>query len=128
MEGGLCHFHANPDKAVELGRIGGRSHRRAPAGAEVALASAPTRRELLETGTQVLADVLADKRDPRVASGVASLLNCLLKATDMTDLEKDLAEMKQQVAALKESVAKNGNAEPSPDSDETDEPDDPTEA
>lgn len=23
-EGGLCFFHANPDKAAELGRIGGR--------------------------------------------------------------------------------------------------------
>lgn len=25
--GGLCFFHANPDKASELGRIGGRSNR-----------------------------------------------------------------------------------------------------
>ena len=24
-EGGLCFFHANPDKASELGRIGGRN-------------------------------------------------------------------------------------------------------
>jgi hypothetical protein len=28
-EGGLCFFHANPDKASELGRIGGRGNRRA---------------------------------------------------------------------------------------------------
>jgi len=28
--GGLC-FHANPDKASELGRIGGRKNRHAPA-------------------------------------------------------------------------------------------------
>ena len=27
MEGGLCYFHANPDKAAELGRNGGR-HRK----------------------------------------------------------------------------------------------------
>ena len=27
-EGGLCYFHANPNRAVELGRLGGRkSHR-----------------------------------------------------------------------------------------------------
>jgi len=25
-EGGLCFFHANPNKAVELGRIGGRKN------------------------------------------------------------------------------------------------------
>ena len=24
MEGGLCYFHANPDKATELGQRGGR--------------------------------------------------------------------------------------------------------
>ena len=24
MEGGLCYFHANPNKAAELGRNGGR--------------------------------------------------------------------------------------------------------
>lgn len=28
MEGGLCFFHANPNKAAELGRIGGQSKRR----------------------------------------------------------------------------------------------------
>jgi hypothetical protein len=27
--GGLCFFHANPDKASELGRIGGRNKRHA---------------------------------------------------------------------------------------------------
>jgi len=27
--GGLCFFHANPDKASELGRIGGQKNRRA---------------------------------------------------------------------------------------------------
>jgi hypothetical protein len=26
-KGGLCYFHANPNKASELGRIGGRSNR-----------------------------------------------------------------------------------------------------
>jgi len=140
MAGGLCYFHANPKKAVELGRKGGRSNRHAPAGAEVALASAPTRRALLETGTQVLADVLSDKRDPRVASGVAPLLNFLLRAADTTDLEKSLAEMRQRLAELTENIANNRNAAPSPESDEPDkadetdkadepdEPDEPTEA
>jgi hypothetical protein len=30
-EGGLCFFHANPDKASELGRIGGRGNATLPA-------------------------------------------------------------------------------------------------
>jgi len=29
LKGGLCFFHANPNKASELGRIGGRSKRHA---------------------------------------------------------------------------------------------------
>ncbi len=125
MDGGLCHFHANPDKAVELGRKGGRSNRHPSAGADVAMASAPTRRALLETGTQVLADVLSDKRDPRVASGVAPLLSVLLRGTDTADLEKSLAEIKQQVAELKESAANKRDAAPTPDLDEPDDPEDP---
>jgi hypothetical protein len=29
MENGLCYFHANPDKAAELGRNGGRRRKHA---------------------------------------------------------------------------------------------------
>jgi len=29
-EGGLCFFHANPNKAAELGRVGGRKSRYPP--------------------------------------------------------------------------------------------------
>ena len=83
---------------------------------------------------------ISDKRDPRVASGVAPLLNFLLRAADTTDLEKSLAEMRQRLAELTENIANNRNAAPSPESDEPDkadetdkadepdEPDEPTEA
>ena len=55
---------------------------------------------MLETGAQVVADVLSGKRDLRVASGLAPLLNVLLRAIDTTDLERGLAQMKKQLASL----------------------------
>ena len=59
MEGGLCYFHANPDKAAELGRNGGR--RRKPTYQQATKqitppeSAADVRRMLAETMAEVKA-------------------------------------------------------------------------
>jgi hypothetical protein len=61
MEGGLCYFHANPDKAAELGRNGGRRRKHTYEQATEQIAppesAADVRRMLAET----MADVKAGK-------------------------------------------------------------------
>jgi len=59
MEGGLCYFHANPDKAAELGRNGGRRRQHSYEQASETVAppesAADVRRMLAETMSEVKA-------------------------------------------------------------------------
>jgi len=80
MEGGLCYFHANPDKAAELGRNGGRhrKHTYEQGTKDIAppASAADVKRMLAET----MAEVKAGKMDPKVASTVAYIATVLLLA------------------------------------------------
>ena len=79
-EGGLCYFHANPDKAVELGRSGGlRRHHTFEQPKEPAAppeSAADVRRLLAET----MVEVKAGRMDPKVANTVAYVGTVLLRA------------------------------------------------
>ena len=67
-EGGLCYFHANPDKAVELGRSGGlrRQHTFEQPTEQIAPpeSAADVRRML----AKVMADIRAGKMDPELGT------------------------------------------------------------
>src|SRR5215469_9038603 len=80
MEGGLCYFHANPDKAAELGRNGGqrRKHTYEQSSEPVAPPESPAdvKRMLAET----MAEVKAGKMDPKVDNTIAYLATVLLRA------------------------------------------------
>jgi len=79
-EGGLCYFHANPDKAAELGRNGGRrrkhTYEQSTEHIAVPASAADVRRMLAET----MAEVKAGKMDPKVANTIAYLATVLLRA------------------------------------------------
>ena len=79
-EGGLCYFHANPNKAAELGRNGGRRRKHTYEQATEQIAppesAADVRRMLAET----MADVKAGRMDPKVANTVAYVGTVLLRA------------------------------------------------
>ncbi len=72
-EGGLCFFHANPNKAIELGRIGGTKSGRIPVGTEP-LPNLDSSMAVRDTVTRLIADVYAGKLHPRIASGLAPLM------------------------------------------------------
>jgi len=101
--GGLCFFHANPNKASELGRIGGRSKRYA-AGEELdplpSLDDAPGVRN---TVTRLIAEIYAGKIPPRIAAGLAPLMSLQLRAIETTNLER-LAELEKRLAETEEKL------------------------
>ena len=80
MEGGLCYFHANPDKAAELGRKGGLRDRHTYEQSNEPVAppesAADVRRMLAET----MAEVKAGRMDPKVANTAAYVATVLLRA------------------------------------------------
>src|SRR5271154_4030437 len=89
--GGLCFFHANPDKASELGRIGGRGNRRAAGENQDPLPTLDNAIAVRDTVARLIAEVYAGTMNPRVAAGLAPLLNLQLRAIETTDFERRLA-------------------------------------
>lgn len=99
---GLCFFHANPEKAAELGRIGGRSNRRVVAEGGDPLPTLDNAIAFRDAVGRVFVDVLAGKIHPKVAAVLPPLLNLLLHGIHTADLE-GLAKLEQGLAKLKQS-------------------------
>ncbi len=94
--GGLCFFHANPDKAHALGQIGGRKNRsqllEPPAAGPL---SAADLRDIL---VEAIRDVRSKKITPRTAGALSQLCNSLHRILPATDLEARLARLERQLA------------------------------
>jgi len=108
--GGLCFFHANPNKASELGRLGGKNKR--PTGAQSAdlLPKLDKASAIQEAVDRLVADVYAGKVQPRVATGLASLLSLQLRAIETTNLERRLEKVERLLS--KAEKAQPGQAQP----------------
>jgi hypothetical protein len=74
-ESGLCFLHANPDKASELGRIGGRTNRHRVVEAGATLPKSNTGIAVQETIDRVIEDVYSGKLDPSRAAVICQALN-----------------------------------------------------
>jgi len=94
-ESGLCFFHGNPNKARELGRIGGRKNRHAVPEATAAPPLLDTALAVRQTNARLIEDVISGRISPRIASGLAALLSLQLRAIETTDLERRLAKLEQ---------------------------------
>jgi|SRR5579862_37424 len=94
-DGGLCFFHANPDKASELGRIGGRSKHRVVPGTFETLPSLNSVMGVRQTADRLIADVYAGRLHPRIAASLAPLLNLQLRAIQATELEERLSKLEK---------------------------------
>jgi len=97
-EGGFCYFHADPDRAAELGRLGGRSHRRGIAEGVDPLPRLDSAKAVQETLDRLVPDVYSGRLPPRVASSLATLLSLQLRAIETTGIERRLAEVEKQLA------------------------------
>jgi hypothetical protein len=112
-EGGLCFFHANPNKAAELGRIGGRSNRHAVAEGGDPLPPLDTTVAVRDRGNRLFDDVNAGKIHPRVAAVLVSLLSLQMRAIYTADLEQRVAKLEQQL-----ELRDGGSHEPAAASDQ----------
>jgi len=83
--GGLCFFHANPNKPAELGRIGG-TKKGSTVDASATELSVGTASAVRDLGARLIADILAGRMNPRTASGLAPLMSLQLRAIEVADL------------------------------------------
>jgi hypothetical protein len=97
MEGGLCFFHANPNKASELGRIGGRRNRSAVQ-EHHSLPNLDSALAVRQTVARLVEEVYTGELHPRIATGLAPLLNLQLRAIESSDLELRLERIEKLLA------------------------------
>lgn len=90
----LCALHADPNRASELGRMGGLKNRHY-VGTEVTISLPTSPEDVKNVLAQAMVDVRARKLDPRVASALTSMSTALLKAFESTDAEKRLAQLEE---------------------------------
>lgn len=102
--GGLCFFHANPNKASELGRIGGRSKRQSAAESANPLPTLDNVLAVRDAVARLVADVYAGKIHPRIAAGLAPLMNLQLRALETTDLERRVAKLEKLLAEAEDRL------------------------
>jgi hypothetical protein len=101
-DGGLCYFHANPQKAAELGRIGGRSKQRFAAENADPLPTLINAIAVRDLVARLIADLYAGKLHPRIAAGLAPLMNLQLRAIEATNLELRVAKLEERLAKTEE--------------------------
>jgi hypothetical protein len=101
-EGGLCFFHANPNKAAELGRIGGRKSGRIPVGTEP-LPILDCAVAVRDTVARLITDIYAGKLHPRIATGLAALMHLQLRVLEKTDFEQRLTKIERQLKTMLEN-------------------------
>lgn len=98
--GGLCFFHANPNKASELGRIGGRSKGLRAAEPADPLPLLDNAVAVRDTVAKLITDVHAGKLHPKVAATLAPLLNLQLRTIETTNLERRITKIEKFLIEL----------------------------
>src|SRR5438874_1968144 len=93
---GLCAFHADPQRAAQLGRMGGRKNRCYPARFSVDPVPPPqTAREVRVLLAEAFADIHAGRREPKVVSVMAYVGTALLNAIKTADMEERIAALER---------------------------------
>jgi hypothetical protein len=109
-EGGLCFFHANSKKAVELGRVGGRKNLGTAGEPPEPLPKLDSAVAVRDATARLIADVVAGKLSPKIATGVAPLLNVQLRiidAVERSDLQERTAKL-QRLGSGESAVGSDG--------------------
>lgn len=95
--GGLCYLHANPKKAAELGRKGGRKNCHTPASTGVdPLPPLTTASNVRDSVACLIDDVRSGRVSQKTASVLTPMLNLLLKAIDISDIERRLEALEKE--------------------------------
>ena len=95
--GGLCAFHADPQRAAQLGRMGGSKNRRHDAlGSETEPLRPPqTAKEVKDLLAEAMAGIHAGRLEPRMGSVIAYLGTALLKAMETTDYQERIEALEE---------------------------------
>jgi hypothetical protein len=103
-ESGLCFFHANPSKAVEFGRIGGRKNRHATPDEVPQLPRLDSIVAVRDALAQIIVELHEKRLNPRAATGLAQLSNALMRAIEVADLDLRIKRLEEAAASILQTV------------------------
>jgi hypothetical protein len=93
----FCALHGDPERAAELGRMGGRRNRHCVDTEPINITPPSTPEDVKNLLGQAMADVRAKKLEPRTATALTYMARVLLEAFETTDLQKRLERLEQEV-------------------------------
>jgi len=105
-DNGFCYFHANPGVAAELGRRGGRRNRHVDRTQLLPLPSLGSTGDVKNALEQTIADLRQERLPARMATGLSSLFNTLLRVFPSAEAEEELKLLKERIKALELAKAK----------------------
>jgi hypothetical protein len=101
---GLCFFHGNPNKASELGRIGGQRNRRP----ERQTVDPVLKLECAASASAGIASLYHDVKTgsikPPVANVLIKLIDLLVRVHEKTAMEDRISKLQEQVRDLKSMI------------------------
>ena len=102
-ENGLCYLHAHPEKAAELGRVGGQRNRHVLDTQLSHLPPLDSVSNVICALAQVSVELYAGRLHPKAARALSPLLSSLMRGLGM---EQELRELRDQLKQLRERVDK----------------------
>jgi hypothetical protein len=110
--GGLCYFHANPNKASQLGRIGGSKKKGHAVEGSEPLPTVDNAIAVRDLVARLISDVHSGKVHPKVAAGLAPLMNLQLRAIETSNLEIRVEKLEKLLTKLAADRNKKRNLHP----------------
>lgn len=110
--GGLCYFHANPDRARTLGQVGGRKNRRV--GVDLQISDNATAADLRNLTLQAMRPLLSGDMHAREAGTLAQLCNSLYRMMPAADLEARVALLEEQLVQAEDVQSPDLDASAAP--------------
>jgi hypothetical protein len=106
---GLCFFHGNPDKASELGRIGGRENRHSVVEASDPLPALNNASAVRDALARLITDLHEGKIHPRTATSMAQLLNLQLRTIETVASLEERARAKLSLSERFRIILEEGD-------------------
>jgi|CZKR01.1.fsa_nt_gi hypothetical protein len=104
MASGFCFLHGNPNRASELGRIGGRQNRRERTPSGYAPPKLDGLGSALERLQWIFDESMAGSMRPAVANILMKVTDLQTRVWEKTRLEQQIAELQEQVTTLSSMI------------------------
>ncbi len=97
---GYCYLHSKPNRAAELGRIGGLAKRSAPIIGQPVLQSLHCTQDIGNTLDRLAHEVYEGKTPPSVAKSLTGILTLRLRVLEMYNADERIAKIEEHLKRL----------------------------